>query len=45
MLRKLVLDKFMTPQHYAAQSQNMKLFNIFFENVAKFKYLGLTLTN
>jgi len=42
MLRKLAL-KFMTPQHYAARSQNMKIFNMSFQNVAKFKYLGLTL--
>jgi len=35
----------MTPQHYAAGSQNTKIFNMSFQNVAKFKYLGLTLTN
>jgi hypothetical protein len=47
MLRKLVLDayKFMTPQHNAAGSQKMKTVTISFANVAKFKYLGLTLTN
>jgi len=42
---KVEKHEFMSGRQYAGQNHNINIVNIFFEKVAKVKYLGMTATN